>query len=245
MHSANISFSRYAESVLVAGTAVKKGSAANGVTAITSISDKPEGIVEEAKTSADIGTGGDPTVGVVKSGIAVCLAGASIAIGNDLQVAADGRLVPKTKAGYVVGTAKTAAAAGEYFEALINIRLEGSVSAPTIKAGAAVTAGKAVKVSSGKVVPIAATSDVPVGIATRSVSAGEITAGTDDLVVATTGIVSCLAGGDIAFGDALQVDADGDLVVKSAAGYVVGNALGAAASGGTFLAMINIRKEPA
>ena len=59
------------------------------------------------------------------------------------------------------------------------------------------------------------------------------------------GVAECLAGGSIAFGDALQVDADGDLVVKSAAGYVVGNALEAAASGETFLATINIRKEPA
>lgn len=245
MHTANIAFSRYAESVLVAGTVVKKGTAANGVTAITSISDKPSGVVQEAKLAADILSSGDATVGVVKSGIAVLLAGAAITIDDELQFADDGRLVPKFRAGYVIGTAKTTAAAGEFFEALINIRLEGSVSAPTIAASAAVTAGKAVKVSSGAIVPIAATSDVPVGIATRSVSAGDITAGDDELVVATTGIVECLAGGNIAFGDALQVDADGDLVAKSAAGYVVGNALEAAASGETFLATINIRKEPA
>lgn len=124
MHSANISFSRYAESVLVAGTAVKKGSAANGVTAITATSDKPSGVVQEAKSAADIASGGDPKVGVVKSGIAVLLAASTIAIDDDLQVAADGRFAAKSAAGWVVGTAKTAAAAGEYFEALINIRKE-------------------------------------------------------------------------------------------------------------------------
>ena len=39
--------------------------------------------------------------------------------------------------------------------------------------------------------------------------------------------------------------AEATVVVKSAAGYVVGNALEGAASGETFLAVINIRKEPA
>lgn len=243
MHTSTVSVSRYLESAGVAGCAVKKGSASNGVTAITATTDKPLGLIEQTKTSADIAA--DGSIAVIKSGMTIALAGAAVAVDQDVVVDATGKLVPKTVAGYVVGQAKTAAAAGEYFEILVNIRYEGSQPSPTILASSAVTKGKAVKVSSGAVVPIAAASDVPVGVAGRTVSAGDITAGTNELTVVTSGVAECLAGGDIAFGDALQVDADGDLVVKSAAGYVVGNALEAAASGETFLATINIRKEPA
>jgi hypothetical protein len=82
-------------------------------------------------------------------------------------------------------------------------------------------------------------------VAARTVSTSDIIAGTNELTVVTSGVAECLAGGNIAFGDALQVDADGKLVPKTASGYVVGNALKAAASGETFLATINIRKEPA
>jgi hypothetical protein len=243
MHSSTVTFSRYLESAGVAGCVVKKGSATNGVTAITSVTDKPVGIIGQTKSASDILADGQ--IAVIVSGMTMALAGAAVVIDQDVVVDSTGKLVPKTVSGYVVGKAKTSAVAGEYFEILVNIRYEGSQPSPTILASSAVTKGKAVKVSNGAIVPIAATSDVPVGVAARTVSTSDIIAGTNELTVVTSGVAECLAGGNIAFGDALQVDADGKLVPKTASGYVVGNALKAAASGETFLATINIRKEPA
>ena len=54
MHSSTVAFSRYLESAGVAGCAVKKGSATNGVTAITSVTDKPAGIIGQTKSASDI-----------------------------------------------------------------------------------------------------------------------------------------------------------------------------------------------
>ena len=63
-------------------------------------------------------------IAVTVSGMTMALAGAAVEIDDDLQVDATGKLVPKSAAGYVVGTAKTKAANGEYFELLVNIRKE-------------------------------------------------------------------------------------------------------------------------
>ena len=122
MHPSTVTFSRYLESAGVAGCAVKKGSAANGVTAITATSDRPAGLIEESKTSGQATADGQ--IGVVVSGMTVGLAGATITIDDDVQVDATGQLVPKSAAGWVLGKAKTGAASGEYFGILVNIRKE-------------------------------------------------------------------------------------------------------------------------
>lgn len=122
MHSNTATFSRYLETAGVAGCAVKKGTASNGVTAITSTSDKPAGLLTESKDAAAIAQ--DAQAGIVVSGMAVGLAGAAVEIDDDLQADATGKLVPKSAAGWVVGKAKTKAANGEYFEILVNIRKE-------------------------------------------------------------------------------------------------------------------------
>ena len=122
MHSSTTSVSRYLESAGVAGCAVKKGSASNGVTAITATTDKPAGLIEQTKTSGDIAA--DGSIAVITSGMTIGLAGAAVEIDDHVVVDAAGKLVPKSAAGYVVGTAKTKAANGEYFELLVNIRKE-------------------------------------------------------------------------------------------------------------------------
>lgn len=122
MHSSTTSVSRYLESAGVAGCAVKKGSASNGVTAITATTDKPAGLIEQTKTSGDVAN--DASIAVITSGMTIGLAGAAVEIDDHVVVDAAGKLVPKSAAGYVVGTAKTAAANGEYFELLVNIRKE-------------------------------------------------------------------------------------------------------------------------
>ena len=122
MHSSTVAFSRYLESAGVAGCAVKKGSAANGVTAVTSVTDKPAGIIGQTKSASDIVADGQ--IAVTVSGMTMALAGAAVEIDDDLQVDATGKLVPKSAAGWVVGKAKTKAANGEYFEILVNIRKE-------------------------------------------------------------------------------------------------------------------------
>lgn len=124
MHSATVNWTRYAESALVAGTAAKKGTASNGVTAITGTSDKPAGIATDAKSAADAAGTGDPSVALTVLGPAVGLAGGTVVPGDSLQVAADGRLVAKSAAGWVVGEAKTGGAIGELIEVLVNIRKE-------------------------------------------------------------------------------------------------------------------------
>jgi hypothetical protein len=124
MHSATVSKSRYATAALVGGAACKKGTAANEVSPIAATTDIPAGIVSnDDVTTANI-TAGDAAVGVVLAGVTVALAGATVTIDDKVVVAADGRLVPKAGAGWVVGTALTPAAAGEYFEILVNIRKE-------------------------------------------------------------------------------------------------------------------------
>ena len=126
MHSATVGYSRYLESAGTAGTAVKKGSAANGVTAITATTEKPAGLLDlgdvQSKTLAEAQA--DPVVNLIVAGPAVGLAGAAVAIDDDVVVDATGKLVPKSAAGWVLGKAKTAAANGEYFELYVNIRKE-------------------------------------------------------------------------------------------------------------------------
>lgn len=127
--SATTIVSRMAASAtaFTAGKAVKKGTASNEVTPITGTADKPMGIGNETLTIAD--TTASATVnganqGVIVSGPTMALAGATIAVDDHVVVDATGALVVKSAAGYVVGQALTAAASGEYFQILVNIRKE-------------------------------------------------------------------------------------------------------------------------
>jgi hypothetical protein len=115
---------RYIESAVSAGMAVKKGTAANGVTAITGTSDIPSGIVVEAAVAADYGANGNPHRAVVMAGKTEMLAGTAIAIDDIIVVDAAGKAAVKGGAGWVVGKALTPAANGEFFEILVNIRKE-------------------------------------------------------------------------------------------------------------------------
>ena len=113
----------------------------------------------------------------------------------------------------------------------------------------AFTAGKAVKqgTASNEVTAIAATTDIPLGlyVSPENVTAAETNAMTIAGAVAVLGPSKGLAGASVAAGDSVVVDADGDLVPKAAAGWVVGTALSPAAAGEYFDILINIRKEPA
>lgn len=120
--NATTTVSRFATAVVASGYGVKKGTAPNEVSPIAATTDKPAGIVDTGVDAAMLLV--DPTVGVVISGPAWAIAGAAVAIDDHVVLAADGRLVPKSVAGYVVGTATTSAAAGEGFELLVNIRKE-------------------------------------------------------------------------------------------------------------------------
>ena len=117
--------SRLAENAVKAGYGVTKGTASNEVKAVTATTDKPAGIALNEGLASEIGNvNGDPQVGVVISGPCPAIAGASVNIDDDVVLAADGRLVAKSGAGYVVGKAMTAAAAGEAFTVFVNIRKE-------------------------------------------------------------------------------------------------------------------------
>ena len=113
----------------------------------------------------------------------------------------------------------------------------------------AFTAGKAVKqgTASNEVTAIAATTDIPLGlyVSPENVTAAETNAMTISGAVAVGGPTKGLAGAAVAAGDQVVVDADGDLVPKAAAGWVVGTALSPAANGEYFDIFVNIRKEPA
>lgn len=124
MHSATISRSRYATAAVLGGSAVKKGAADNEVSPIAATADIPLGICSNDDVTTENIAAGDAAIGVVISGLTVALAGATVASGDSVVVAADGRLVPKSIAGWVVGTAIAPAAAGQYFEILVNIRKE-------------------------------------------------------------------------------------------------------------------------
>lgn len=105
------------------GTAVKLGASANSVQNVTATTDKPAGILAR---DPDISLDGKfvDQVGLVVSGPAEGLAGGTVNIDDDVVITATGTLVAKSGAGFVVGKAITAAASGEYFQLLVNIRKE-------------------------------------------------------------------------------------------------------------------------
>lgn len=123
---ASVTTPRLAEAAVRVGVAVKKGAAPNGVVPIALASDRPAGITMSEVLAADItaGINGDPQVGLCVAGPCQAMAGAAVAIDDDVVVDADGDLVPKAGAGWVMGKALTSAANGEAFTLLVNIRKE-------------------------------------------------------------------------------------------------------------------------
>ena len=126
MENHSISRLLTANNAFVAGKAVKQGAAANEASAITATTEKPIGIYSSpenltaAQTLASTRNGA-----VVVQGKAMGLAGATpVAAGDAVVIDATGALVTKAGAGHVVGDALTAAAAGEFFELIVNIRKE-------------------------------------------------------------------------------------------------------------------------
>lgn len=110
-------------SSVVGGRAVKLGSAANTVQVISATTDKPQGVAQNTP-AVSLDAASTDKVAIVVSGAATGLAGTAVAAGDSLQVDASGNLVTKSAAGYVVGEALTSAAAGEYFDLVVNIRKE-------------------------------------------------------------------------------------------------------------------------
>lgn len=110
--------------VYVGGTVVKAGVASGSLQNVSAVTDKPSGVLTRSPDTQL----NDPTFidhgGIVVSGPATGLAGAAIEVDQDVVITATGTLVPKSGAGYVVGTALMKAASGEYFEMLVNIRKE-------------------------------------------------------------------------------------------------------------------------
>jgi hypothetical protein len=118
-----------------AGQVVKtSGAVAGNLMNVAADADKPAGVLQsipasslEASPTMDPGT-------ICVAGEAIGLAGAAVAIDDDVVVkfaavlvngvSVVGTLVPKSAAGYVVGKALTAAASGEFFQLLVNIRKE-------------------------------------------------------------------------------------------------------------------------
>lgn len=115
------------------GQVVKtSGSVAGNLANVAADSDKPAGVLQR---SPDVGLDSSLDSGTIcVHGLATGLAGAAVAVDDDVViktaavtvngVSVVGTLVPKSGAGYVVGKALTAAASGEYFEMLVNIRKE-------------------------------------------------------------------------------------------------------------------------
>ena len=101
--------------------------------------DIPCGILQQMPASS-LGTVPDTDAGTIcVAGVATALAGAAVAIGDNVvlktagvavtnstlgTVTVVGTLVPKAGAGWVIGQALMAAAAGEFFDILVNIRKE-------------------------------------------------------------------------------------------------------------------------
>lgn len=124
----NISRLLQANTAFAVATAVKQGTASNEVQPVSGASDVPLGIYvgDEAFTAAQ-------TLAMTLSG-AICVSGecfalagtGGVAAGAHVQIAADGSLVAKSAAGYVVGESidNQAAAAGEFFKLNVNIRKE-------------------------------------------------------------------------------------------------------------------------
>ena len=114
------------------GQVVKLGATATSLQAPTAATDKPAGILQRIP---DVGLDGSVDNGTITlSGPATGLAGAAVTVDDDVVinvtpvvvngVSVVGTLVPKSGAGYVVGKALTVAAAGEFFEMIVNIRKE-------------------------------------------------------------------------------------------------------------------------
>lgn len=115
------------------GQVVKtSGTTAGNLMVPAADTDKPAGVLQATPSvgldsSLDAGT-------ICVAGLATGLAGAAVAVDDDVVlktaavtvngVSVVGTLVPKSGAGYVIGKALSAAATGEFFEMLVNIRKE-------------------------------------------------------------------------------------------------------------------------
>lgn len=84
----------------------------------------------------------------------------------------------------------------------------------SLKAGAAITANRVVKLDSteGQVIHSTAITDLPMGVALQTVASGE------QVSVQTIGIAKCVAGAAIALGAEVMCTASGDGKVTTAAG---------------------------
>lgn len=121
-----------------------------------------------------------------------------------------------------------------------------------LQANKAFVIGTAVKqgTASNGMQPIAATTDVPLGIysSDEAFTAAQTLASTINGPCVVHGSTYALAGvGGVAAGAHVVIAADGTLVAKAGAGYVVGESIDnqPAAAGEFFLLNVNIRKEPA
>lgn len=125
MSSTSISRLLASNVAFTAGKIVKQGAASNEVTAITATTDIPLGVYNSPESFTAAETQATTSSGaIIVGGPAKCLAGASVSAGDQIVVDADGDGVPKAGAGWVVGTALTPAANGEYFDIYVNIRKE-------------------------------------------------------------------------------------------------------------------------
>lgn len=114
-------------------------------------------------------------------------------------------------------------------------------SVATAVGGAAVIVGTA----SNTVKVPAAVADKPVGVLQRTPDVG-LDSTVDHVTIVVSGLASGIALSAINIGDTVVIgDVAGKLAPKSAAGYVVGEALTKAAAGEYFDLNVNIRKEPA
>ena len=121
MTTATVAPSLQANAALTGGYVVKVSS--GKLVPVTATTDVPAGIAARDVSAADI-TAQDDSVACVMSGPTHGLAGAAIAVGDDLSYNASGALVPKSGAGYVVAKAMQASASGQYFAINVNIRKE-------------------------------------------------------------------------------------------------------------------------
>lgn len=116
-----------------------------------------------------------------------------------------------------------------------------AASVATAAGGAAVVAGA----NSNSVKVPAATTDKPVGVLARTPDVG-LDSTVDHVAIVVSGLATGLALSAINPGDSVVIgNVAGALAPKSAAGYVVGEALTKAAAGEYFDMNVNIRKEPA
>lgn len=91
------------------------------------------------------------------------------------------------------------------------------------KATAALGTGILVKLSSGEVVVATAATDKIIGVTENSCDAGEVVS---VRLLSSSGTIKVKAGGNVAVGDLLTSDADGEVIATTTAGNrVVGQAL--------------------